>query len=127
MTPEAFPKLFASAFAAGDSAGLAGFLTEDAQVQTLTGAVAEDAATAEAAFAAEFSGAFAAARLVTGRVRIRQIGPGGAVVHQRYVVTGTRDDQGSDLPRFGAMLTAVLLKRAEGWRAISLSFSALAQ
>jgi uncharacterized protein (TIGR02246 family) len=127
MTPEDFPRLFATAFGAQDGAALAGFLAEDAQVVTLTGAVAEDAAGAEAAFAAEFAGIFAAARLVTGRQRLRMLGPGGAVLHQRFVVTGARDAGGREMPRFGALLTAVLLAREGGWRAVSLSFSALTQ
>lgn len=127
MTPEEFPKRFAAAFAARDGAAIAGWLAGDAEVQTLTGAVAEDAAEAEAAFAAEFAGVFAAARLVTGRLRLHPIGPGAAVLHQRYVVIGAREDHGAELPRFGALMTAVLLKRAEGWRAVFLGFSPLAQ
>lgn len=125
MTPEEFPKQFAAAFAAGDSGAITAFLAEDAQVLTLTGAAVEDAAAAESAFAAEFGGIFASARLVTGRQRLRPLGPGGAVLHQRYVVTGARDAEGQEMPRFGAMLTVVLLARADGWRAVSFSFSAL--
>jgi ketosteroid isomerase-like protein len=127
MTPEDFPKLFAAAFAAQDSAALVQFLAEDAEVVTLTGALAEDAIGAGRAFDMEFAGTFAGARLVTGKNRLRLLGPGGAILHQRFVVIGARDENGHDLPRFGAVLTAVLLARSEGWRAVSLSFSAVTQ
>jgi len=40
-------------------------------------------------------------------------------------VMGARDERGRELPRFPALLTAVLLARGEGWRAVSLCFSAL--
>ena len=44
--PEEFAKLFAGAFGRQDAAALAGFLAEDADVLTLTGAVLETAAEA---------------------------------------------------------------------------------
>lgn len=125
MTPEDFSKSFATAFAAQDSAALVALLTADAQVVTLTGAVAEDAAQAGEVFRQEFAGIFAAAKLVTGRNRLRELGPGLAMVHQRYVVTGARDAAGRDLPRFGAAMTAVLLATAQGWRVVSLTLSSL--
>ncbi len=77
MTPDDFPRRFAAAFGTGDSAAIAAFLAEDAQVLTLTGASAEDASAAESALAAEFTGIFASARLVTGRQSVRLLGPGG--------------------------------------------------
>lgn len=125
--PEEFAKLFAGAFGRQDAAALAGFLAEDADVMTLTGAVLETAAEAEAAFAGEFAGIFAAARLVTGKHRLRMLGPGACVVTQRFVVSGARDDQGAEMPRFGAILTAVLTARSTGWQAVSLTFSAAGQ
>lgn len=125
MTPEDFPKLFATAFAAQDGPSLVQMLAEDAAVVTLTGAVAEDQAEAKRAFDQEFAGTFARVRLVSGKSRLRPLGPGGAIVHQRYVVIGAQDQDGRELPRFGAVLTAVLLARTDGWRAVSLTFSAL--
>lgn len=126
MTPESFAKAFAAAFGAQDAGALAGMLAEEAGVVSLTGGVAESRAEAEALFAAEFAGTLARARLVTGKARLMPIGPGGAVLHQRYVVTGLADEAGQDLPRLGAMLVAVLLARAEGWRVASLTFSVTA-
>ena len=125
--PEEFAKLFAGAFGRQDAAELAGLLAEDADVLTLTGAVVETAAEAEAAFVGEFAGIFAVARLVTGKHRLRMLGPGAAVVTQRFVVSGARDDQGAELPRFGSILTAVLTARSTGWQAVSLTFSATGQ
>lgn len=126
MTPESFAKDFAAAFGAQNARALAGMLAEEAGVVSLTGGVAESRAEAEALFAAEFAGTLARARLVTGKARLMPIGPGGAVLHQRYVVTGLADEAGQDLPRLGAMLVAVLLARAEGWRVASMTFSVTA-
>ncbi len=125
--PDDFAKQFAGAFGRQDAAELGRFLAEDADVQTLTGAFVDSAAEAEVAFAGEFAGIFAAARLVSGRQRLRMLGPGAAIVTQRYVVSGARDDQGAELPRFGAVLTAVLTARNTGWQAVSLTFSATGQ
>lgn len=127
MTPENFPKVFAAAFAAQDSAALAALLAEDVQMVTLTGALAETSIEAKRLFDQEFGGTFATTRIVTGRNQLRLLGPGGAIVHQRFVVIGARDEHGTEIARFGAMLTAVLLARADGWRAVSLSFSVLTQ
>lgn len=126
MTPEDFPKLFAACFAAQDGAGLSGFLAEDADVVTLTGASAEGAEEARNLFDSEFAGIFARAKLVSGRTRLRPLGPGGAILHQRYVVICAQDAEGQELPRFAAALTVVLLARNDGWRAVSLVFSPLA-
>lgn len=127
MTPEGLPKLFAAAFSGQDAATLAGFLADDADVMTLTGAVAENAADARGLFEAEFAGVFAGARLVSGKTRLRHLGAVGVILHQRFVVIGARDAAGTEMPRFGAVLTAVLVERAEGWRTVSLNFSALTQ
>ncbi len=126
MTPEEFPKLFAAAFASQDGSALLQMLADDAEVVTLTGALAEDQTEAKQIFEQEFAGTFAKVRLVSGKTRLRPLGPGGAVVHQRYVVIGAQSAEGQELPRFGAVLTAVLLARADGWRAVSLTFSAQA-
>ena len=124
MNPDDFGKLFAGAFGRQDAVGLAAMLSEDVDVLTLTGAVVEGAVAAEAAFGSEFAGIFAAARLVTGKLKLRALGPGGAILTQRFVVSGARDDAGQDMARFGAVLTAVIVARVDGWRAVSLTFAA---
>lgn len=126
MTPEGFPKLFAAAFAGQDWAALRALLVADAQVITLTGAVADDAVQAGKVFEREFSGVFKAVKLVTGRHRVRELGPGLTIVQQRYVVMNAKDESGEDLPRFGAAVTAVLLETVQGWLAVNLTLSHLA-
>ena len=105
---------------------MAALLAEDADVLTLTGAMLSGAKEAEAAFAGEFSGIFAASRLVTGKVKIRDLGAEVSIVTQRFVVSGARDEAGQEMPRFGALLTAVVTVQT-GWRAVSLTFSATGQ
>ena len=127
MTPETFPKIYATAFATQDTATIVALLSEDAQMVTLSGAMADSAAEARVLLEQEFAGLFRSAKLVTGKIRLRPLGPGGAILHQRFVVIGASDPNGAELPRFGAVLTAVLLARSDGWRAVSLTFSPLVQ
>ena len=127
MTADDFSRRFAAAFAARDAAALSALLAPDAGVQTLTGQWADSRATAQRLFAAEFQGTLARARLVTGRTQLRTIAAEVAVLDQRYVVSGATDAAGGDLPRFAAMLTAVLVDAAGGCHAASLSFCALSE
>ncbi len=124
-TPEDFPRAFATAFAAQDAAAVAELIAEDAEVLTLTGQWAEGRSAVQAALAAELSGAFAQTRLVSGKAKLRPLGPGAVILHQRYVLSGVVDAQGNELPRIGAMLTAVLAARADGWQALTITFAAL--
>ena len=126
MNPEDFTKAFAGAFGRHDAVALAALLAEDAEVLTLTGAATLGAKAAEAAFAAEFSGIFAVSRLVTGKMRLRDLGTEVTIVSQRFVVSGARDQAKTELPRIGALLTAVLVVEAGKWRAVNLTFSATA-
>ncbi|MBI1170647.1 DUF4440 domain-containing protein [bacterium] len=126
MTPEDFAKAFASAFGRQDAAGLAALLAPDAEVLTLTGAVVTGSKAAEAAFAAEFAGIFAASRLVTGKMRLRDIAAGATILSQRFVVSGARDEAKAELPRIGTLMTAVLVVEGDIWRAVNLTFSATA-
>lgn len=125
MTPEDLPKLFATAFGKGDAAQIAAWLAADADVVTLTGACCEGAEEARTLMAGEFGGIFATAKLVTGKTRLRPLGPGAAILTQRYVVSGARDESGSELPRIGCQLTAMLLATREGWRAVNWAMIAV--
>lgn len=127
MTPQEFPRAFAAAFGTQDADRLAGYLAPDAGVLSLTGAWTEGREPARAALSAEFSGIFARARLVTGRAILRDLAPGVAQLHQRFVVSGAQGSDGSDLPRFAAMLSAVLVSTPAGWHIASLTFSGLAE
>ncbi len=119
------PRHFAQAFAARDAHAMAGILAEDGHALTLSGQWVEGQEALEAAWAAEFAGLFAQARLVTGKSNLRMIGPGAAILHQRYVITGAQQAEGVELPRFAALLTAVAIARTGGWQAVSLNFSPL--
>jgi uncharacterized protein (TIGR02246 family) len=123
--PDAFAATFASAWTARDAAALARLAAEDADMLTLSGLWCEGRAAIESALAAEFAGTFAKARLVTGRTRLRPLGPGAAVLAQRFVLSGLVDAQDRNLGHLGAVLTAVLVARADGWQAMSLQFSGL--
>lgn len=128
MTPttaEEFPRAFALAWGARDAAILAGLMAEDADFLSLTGGWAEGRRAVEALLAGEFAGAFSQSRLVTGKTKLRALGPGAAVLHQRFVLSGLVDETGRDMGRTGAMLIAVLVARAGGWQATSLQFSAV--
>ena len=124
-TAEEFPRAFALAWGARDAAALAGLMAEDADFLSLTGGWAEGRRAIEALLSGEFSGAFSQSRLVTGKTKLRALGPGAAVLHQRFVLSGLVDEAGRDMGRTGAMLIAVLVARAGGWQATSLQFSAV--
>jgi uncharacterized protein (TIGR02246 family) len=125
MTPEDFPRAFATAFSAQDAASLAALMEEEADLITPTGQFAEGRPAIEAALAAEFAGVFRNARLVKGKLRLRAIGPGAALITQRYVVTGAKNESGADLPRCALVLTATLAATPSGWLALAAQLSIL--
>lgn len=131
MTADSFSRAFALAFGAHDADALAALLARDAGVLTLTGIWAEGRDAAKRALMAEFSGTFARARLVTGKAVLLPIKDGAAVLHQRFVVSGAVEADGTELPRFAAMLSAVLVEGTPGAgdlrQAASLTFSALTE
>ncbi len=127
MTPIEFPRAFAAAFGTRDADALAGYLADDARMLTLTGAWVEGRAAVREALMAEFAGVFARARLVTGKSQLRELSAGVSLVHQRFVVSGAQGPDGTDLPRFAAMLSAVLLAGSAGWQVVSLGFSGLTE
>ena len=122
---EDFPRAFTQAFAAQSAPDIAGLIAPDGQGLTLSGQWAEGRAEMETAWAAEFAGLLERARLVTGRLGLKMLGPGAAIVTQRYVVIGALAEDGTELPRFPAVLSAAVIATAEGWRAASLNFSAI--
>lgn len=125
VSPENFIREFSTLWAARDAEGLAALMSEDAEVLTLTGAWCEGRKPIAGAFHAELSGAFARSRLVTGKNSLRPLGPGAAVLHQRFVLSGLVNETGQDMGHLGAMLTAVLVARSGGWQAVTLHFTAV--
>lgn len=120
---EEFPRVFAASWAARDATALAALMADDAYMLSLTGGWAEGRNAIAELLTSELAGAFSRSRLVSGKTRLRPLGPGAAVLHQRYVLSGLIDDRGNDMGRVGAMLIAVLTARSSGWLAISLQFS----
>ena len=126
MTPEDFTRAFAYAFGDHDAAGLAELLADDGSTQTLTGIWAEGREDARLAFEAEATGIFSRARLVTGKGTVLPLASDVALLRQRFVVTGAIHEDGTEMPRFGAMLVAVLHSDGLNWRAAQLSFTLIA-
>jgi uncharacterized protein (TIGR02246 family) len=126
MTPDDFSRAFAYAFGDRNANAMAELMTEDATAHTLTGIWAQGREAARQAFEAEATGIFAHARLVTGKGAVVPLGPDVALLRQRFVVTGAMEETGEEMPRFGAMLIAVLQSDGLNWRAISLTFTLLA-
>jgi uncharacterized protein (TIGR02246 family) len=126
MTPEDFSRAFAYAFGDRDAAAMAELMAEDGTLQSLTGTWAEGREAARAAFEAEAAGLFSRARLVTGKGTVLPLSADVALLRQRFVVTGAIEETGAEMPRFGAMLVAVLQSDGLNWRAVSLTFTLLA-
>ncbi|MDW4550423.1 SgcJ/EcaC family oxidoreductase [Defluviimonas sp. D31] len=122
--PEAFPRSFANAWSARDAKAIAALFAEDADFLTLTGHWAEGRKAVEETLAGEMAGAFARAKLVTGRTKIRAVAPGAAQVMQRYVLSGIVNADGSDAGRVGAILSAVLVDGPQGWSVAAAQFTA---
>lgn len=122
--PDAFPRAFSDAWAARDAKALAELFAPDGDFLTLTGAWAEGREAIARALAAEFKGAFARTKLVTGRAKLRPLGPHAAMVMQRFVLSGLLDSEGRDAGRHGAVLSATLVAGTEGWLVAAASFCA---
>lgn len=122
--PAAFPRAFADAWSARDARAMAALFAPEADFLTLTGHWAEGRKAIAATLGAEMAGAFARAKLVTGRTKARELAPGVAQVMQRYVLSGILNPDGSDAGRIGAILSAVLVSGPAGWQVEAAQFAA---
>lgn len=120
--PDALTRSFASAWAARDAQALGDLFAADSEFLSLTGGLAEGREDIADLFAAELAGAFARARLVTGKLRIRAVGPDVAVVSQRFVLSGILNADGSDAGRIGALLCATMAHTQAGWEIVAAQF-----
>lgn len=127
MTPEDFPRAFASAFSTQDAPALAAMMDVQAELVTPTGQHAEGRDAITEALAAEFAGVFRTARLVKGKLKLRPLGTQAALLTQRYVVAGARDEEGAELPRCSLLLTATIAATPQGWQALAAQLSMLAE
>lgn len=126
MTPgTTFARAFAIGYSTGQAEALAALFAEDGSLHALTGQFLTGRKEIARGLAGEFAGLARAARLVTGRTGERAIGPGAVILHQRFVVSGLCNAQGAELPRIGALLTAVLAAREDGWQALTATFAVL--
>lgn len=123
-SPADLPRFFAASWGARDARALAGLFTEDADFFSLTGGAAEGRDEITELLAGELTGAFARARLVTGRTKLRPLGPHAAVLLQRFVLTGIVHADGSDAGRIGALLAATMVLAPDGWDIVSAQFVA---
>ncbi len=122
--PDDLPRSFAAAWSARDAGMIASLFAEDADLLSLTGHWAEGRKAIAETFAGELAGAFLRAKLVTGRVKTRQLAPGVVQVMQRFVLSGILNPDGSDAGRVGAILAAVLVTGTEGWLIAAAQFTA---
>jgi ketosteroid isomerase-like protein len=123
--PEDFVPRFGAAYAARDAAAMARLCAEDAGGLSLTGGWADGRVELERLWAADFAGALAQSRLVTGKGRLQRLAGGVALAQQRFVLSGITDAEGRDAGRLGAMLSAVLTEGNLGWSAQSLILAPL--
>jgi uncharacterized protein (TIGR02246 family) len=123
-SPDALPRAFAAAWAARDADEIAALFAEDADLLSLTGHWAEGRKAIAETFAGELAGAFLRAKLVTGRVKERALGPDTAVVIQRFVLSGILRPDGSDAGRVSAVLAATLSMSKDGWQIACAQFAA---
>lgn len=123
-SPDDFARAFANAWSTRDARAIAALFAEDADFLTLTGAWAEGRKAITETLTGELLGAFARAKLVTGRGKRRDLAPGAAQVMQRYVLSGIVDAGGRDAGRIGAVLSATLVGGPQGWQVVSAQFTA---
>lgn len=123
--PAAFGRRFAALWGQADAPGLADLLSEDAEMLTLTGRLGEGRSGIAEVLAGDFAGPLRGVRLVSGRAKLRPLGPLAAILTQRYVLVGPAEGPGAEPGRMAAVLTAVLQVQSEGWRAVSLTFAGL--
>jgi uncharacterized protein (TIGR02246 family) len=123
--PADFPRAFATTYAVQDAQSLAGMFTEDGCLHGLTGHFAQGRHEILLGLRAEFAGLSQNAKLINGKTILRALGPGAAILHQRYVVMGLRDASGAELPRIAALLTCLLTAKGEGWQALTATFAVL--
>lgn len=126
MNADSYTRAFATAFSTQDADSIVRLLSEDAEVVTATGQHCEGREAARLAFMAEFEGTFRSARLVSGRAKLRPVGPGASLLSQRYVLAGATSPDGTELPRCALLLCAVIIMRPEGWQALTCHITALA-
>ena len=122
--PADLPRSLAVLWGARDAQGLAALFAEDGEFLSLTGGGAQGPKAIADLLGAEFAGAFQRARLVTGRTRLRSLCAGaGAVLWQRFVLSGLVDETGAEAGRIGTAFCATLERAPTGgWQIVAAQF-----
>lgn len=117
--PEDFPAAFAAAWMARDAAKLAALFREDADFVNVVGIWWRDRAAIETAHAYALRSFFAESSLTPGRIRLRRLGDGMAVVHCRFRLTGQRAPDGTQACPRQTIFVFVLEHTPRGWSAVA--------
>lgn len=119
--PEQMPHAFAAAWMARDSRALAALFAPDADFVNVVGLWWRDRTAIETAHAYGLATIFADSRLRVGRVALRALGPGAAVVHARLHLSGQRPhgDTGTAGDRQSVMTFVMQDQGAAGWLCVA--------
>ena len=117
--PEEMPRAFAAAWMARDAGALAALFAEDADFVNVVGIWWEDRAAIQTAHHYGLTTFFRDSRLNVGRVKLRPLAPGAAVVHARMILTGQRAVDDTEAGPRHTILTFVMAERPEGWLCVA--------
>ncbi len=114
-----FVNAFVAAWMARNGKALADLFVEDADFVNVVGIWWEDRAAIERAHQYALDSFFSETRLIPGRVKTRALGPDHLLVHLRARLVGQKTPDGNRAGDRTTILSFVLERRAEGWRALS--------
>lgn len=117
--PQDLPHAFARAWMDRDASALAALFSEDADFVNVVGLWWENASDIRKAHHYGLTTFFRDSRLTVGRVKLRLIGDGAAVVQARLTLTGQIAQDGQTAGTRRTILTTVLERRADGWIAVA--------
>lgn len=118
-SPDEMPEAFAAAWAARDAGALAALFAEDADFVNVVGIWWETRTAIETAHAYGLGTFFRDSRLGVGRVKCRMLGPGAAVVHARFHLTGQTGRDGSAAGARHTLAMFVMERVAGGWLCVA--------
>jgi uncharacterized protein (TIGR02246 family) len=113
--PDDMPRAFAAAWMARNADALADLFAEDADFVNVVGIWWEDRVAIRKAHHYGLTTFFRDSRLTVGRVKLREVAPGAAVVHARMILKGQRAPDGTEAGARHTILTFVMAERPDGW------------
>lgn len=117
--PKDFPAAFAQAWMARDGAAIGALFADDADFVNVVGIWWEDRAAIAKAHGYALKSFFRQTRLVPGKVKVRQLDGGTAVVHCRFHLSGQAAPDGRTADPRSTVLIFVLEHREDGWIAVA--------